>query len=51
MVLYVDYDASLKSFVAVCANDRVVVLNARTWDSAEAEADLLEDEGILQDDY
>lgn len=51
MVLYVEYDAQVKAYLAVCDNDRVVRLEATTADAAEAEADQLEDEGILQDDY
>jgi hypothetical protein len=51
MVLYVEYDAASQAYVAICENDRVVMLNATCFAAAESEADLLEDEGILQDDY
>lgn len=50
MVLYVEYDATTQAYLAVCENDRVVRLEATTHWEAEAEADLLEDEHILQDE-
>lgn len=50
MVLYVEYDASMQSYVAVCDDDRVVLLDAHTQDEAEAEADALDDSELLYDE-
>lgn len=50
MVLYVEYDATMQSYVAVCDDDRVVLLGAETQEAAEAEADVLDDSEILYDE-
>lgn len=49
MVLYVDYDESLESYVAVCDDDRVMILTAQTLAQAEQEAGDLHEE-ILYDE-
>lgn len=48
-VLYVDYDADRHTYMAVCDDDRVVLLVATTPEQAEQEADELSDEFIYDE--
>jgi hypothetical protein len=47
MVLFVDYDQVMQSFVAVMSDDQVIRLRASTWADADAEADALDAEQEL----
>jgi hypothetical protein len=49
MVLYVDYDVVMGAYVAICDNDRVILLGAETESQAQAEADELMEE-VLYDE-
>jgi hypothetical protein len=52
MTIIVEYDEVMGSFVAVCANDRVILLGAQTWAEADAEADVLEaEQEMLYDEF
>ena len=43
MVLFVELDLQAQSYVAVCDDDRVIMLTATTLAEADAEADALDE--------
>lgn len=49
MVVYVEFDQTLQVYVAVCDDDRVIPLRARSLAEADAEADAL-DEALIWDE-
>jgi hypothetical protein len=49
MVVYVEFDPALQVYVAVCDDDRVIPLVARSLAEADVEADSL-DEGTIWDE-